>query len=382
METVRFSQIPGNTEAKTALRHAVDSGRIPHALMLSGPPGIGKMLMARAFMAYAHCESPVDGEPCGHCRNCRLHADADHPDVHFSFPIVQNKSKGVLSCDDQKEAWHRMLEEAPAMPFEYWLELLDCGNSQPGIQVGEAQEILRSAAFPPYATHLKFYVVWLPERMNLEAANKLLKVVEEPAQGICFLLVSDNELEVLPTIFSRTQRIRMTPVDRQDIERYLTQRWGMDATAAARLAPLAGGSLARADELGSNQGETEEFRRIFQAVMRSSYSRKVGMLKQLADEVAAFGREKTIRFLGYVSQMIRENFIYNLRMPQLNRLTPEDEAFSRNFSPFINAGNVEQMMEETDRARRETARNCNARIVLFDYFLLITGLIRKKPNPS
>ena len=114
--------------------------------------------------------------------------------------------------------------------------------------------------------------------------------------------------------------------------------------------------------------------------MRSAYSRKVGMLKQLADEVAAYGREKTNRFLAYVSQMIRENFIYNLRMPQLNRLTPDDEAFSRNFSPFINVGNVEQMMEETDRARREIARNCNGKIVLFDYFLLITALIRKKPS--
>lgn len=380
MKTVSFSQIPGNEEAKARLRQAVDNGRLPHAMLLSGPTGIGKMLLARAFMAYAHCENPSGGEPCGHCRNCRLHAEIDHPDVHFSFPIVQNKSRGIQSSDDQKEQWHRMLAEAPAMPFEYWLELLDCGNSQPAIQVGEAQEILRSASFPPYATKLKFYVIWLPERMNPDAANKLLKVIEEPSPGTCFLMVSDNELEVLPTIFSRAQRIRMNPVDRQDIERYLERHWGVDPMQASRLAPLADGSLAKADELGSNQGETGDFRRVFQAVMRSAYSRNVGMLKQLADEAAAYGREKTNRFLAYVSQMIRENFIYNLRMPQLNRLTPDDEAFSRNFSPFINAGNVEQMMEETDRARREIARNCNGKIVLFDYFLLITALIRKKAS--
>lgn len=377
-ETIRFSQIPGNADAKAALRHAVDSGRVPHALMLSGPAGIGKMLTARAFMAYAHCENPVDGEPCGHCRNCRLHADIDHPDVHYTFPFVQNKSRGVTVCDDCKGEWHRMLSDAPTMPFEYWLEVLDCGNSQPGIQVPEAQDILRSASFPPYATKLKFYVIWLPERMNTETANKLLKVIEEPSSGICFLLVSNNELEVLPTIFSRTQRIRMTVIDRSDMEEYLQHRWRMDAATAARMSPLAAGSLTRADELGSNQGETEEFRKVFQSVMRSAYSRKVGMLKQLSDEVAAYGREKTNRFLSYVLQMIRENFIYNMRMPQLNCLTPEDEAFSRNFSPFINAGNVEEMMEETDRARREIARNCNSKMVLFDYFLLMTGLIRRK----
>lgn len=377
-QVVRFDDIPGHEHAKATLRQLVDSGKLPHALMLSGPSGVGKMLMARALINYAHCLEPHDGEPCGHCRNCRLHAEMAHPDVHYSYPIVKNKTKGILVSEDVKPQWHRMLTEFPAMPPEQWLDILEAGNSQPAIHVEESQEIIRGASFPPYASTRKFFVIWLPERLRPETANKLLKIIEEPGEGICFILVSNNDLEVLPTIFSRTQRIRMGRLERRDIEKYLQHRWHLDENTAYRLAPLAQGCLAKADELGSNSGETGEFRKLFQGIMRDAYSRKVGNLKRLSDSMASFGREKIIRFLGYVSSMIRENYIYNLRMPQLNNLSMEDEAFSRNLAPFINSGNVEALMEETDRARRDIERNCNAKITLFDYFLLVTGLIRKK----
>lgn len=377
METPRYRDIPGHEEAKAALRQAVESGRIPHALMLTGPSGVGKMQLARAFMAHAHCEHPVDGEPCGKCRNCRLHAELVHPDVHFSYPIVRKANVAEVS-EDLKEEWLRMLRESPMMPPERWLELIEAGNGQVAIHKEEAKEILRAASFPPLTAAIKFFVVWQPEKLRGEAANALLKVIEEPADGICFLLVSDNELEVLPTIFSRTQRIRTGLLDRECVAKYMSARWGMDRDRAYQMAPLAGGSLIRADELGSHSGENEEFRGVFQTLMRDCYSRKVGNLKRSSEAVAGYGREKIIRLLNYVSGMIRENFIYNMRMPQLNRLLPEDEAFSRNFAPFINAGNVETLMEETDKARRDIERNCNAKVVMFDYFLIVITQIRKK----
>lgn len=378
MELVRFKDIPGQTQVKDRLRQMRDQERIPHALLLSGPPGVGKTMLARAFMAYAHCEHPHDGESCGTCRNCRLHADISHPDVHFSYPIPKNKAKGILIAEDLIGPWQQMLRESPAMSPERWLDLSDAGNSQPAIHVEEAKEILRMTSFPPFVSKLKFFMIWLPEKLNAEAANRLLKIIEEPSEGTCFLLVSNNELEVLPTIFSRTQRLHTGLIDTADIAGYLQHRWHIDPLAASRLAPVAAGSLAKADQLGSHSGETDEFRRVFQALMRDAYSRKIENLRKAADAIAAFGREKILRFLNYFQSMLRENFIYNIRVPALNHLTPEDEAFSRNFSPFINAGNIEEMMSQTDRARLEIARNGNAKIVLFDFFLLIVGLIRKK----
>ena len=211
----------------------------------------------------------------------------------------------------------------------------------------EAQDIIRFAAFPSYTTSLKFFVIWLPERLRPEAANKLLKVIEEPSNGICFLLVSNNDLEVLPTILSRTQRIEVR-------------------------------ANAVTSEPATDQEETAEFRLVFQTLMRDAYQRKIGNIKRLSESVATWGREKLTRFFTYMTAMIRENFIYNMRIPKLNRLEAQDEAFSRNFAPFIHAGNVEEMISECDRARNEITRNCNPKIVMFDFFLLIVALIRRK----
>ena len=376
---MKFKDLPGNQTLKDELREMADNGRIPHALLLAGPPGIGKMMLARTFIQYAQCEHPVDGEPCGTCNSCRMHQDLNHPDLHFSFPIVKSKTLKHFVSDDLREQWLRMLDEAPTMPWEHWLAVSETGNSQPAIHVDEAAEILRQASYPPYAAKTRFFLIWLPERLRVEAANKLLKVVEEPSDGVCFIFVSDNEKDVLPTIFSRTQRLYAKPLGESEIADYLQRRWHLDPMNAAKLARVAAGSLTRADELGSHSGESDEFREMFQSLMRLAYGRKVGDLKRLSEKVAAFGREKIIRFLLYLASMTRENFIYNLRTPQLSCLTPEEEAFSRNFSPFVNAANVEDILAETDRARMETERNVSPKLLLFDYFLLLIPLIRRKP---
>lgn len=376
---MKFSDIPGHRNIKEELRHIVDEDRIPHALMLSGPSGSGKMMLARAFMQYVHCQNRQDGEPCGKCPACRLHEELDHPDVHFSFPVVKVDKKYEL-CDDNKEQFKQFLTETPTMPYEHWLELLNSNQKRPIIYEAESDEIIRNAAFLPYTSKIKFFLIWLPEKMNLEAANKILKVLEEPGVGTCFILVSNNDQEVLPTIYSRTRPIHVGKLSREEIQEYLKSRWNIDDNTAFRLAPLADGSMIRADELGTNSGENEEFMSLSQQLMRNAYARQVGNLKKLSESVALLGREKIIRFLRYISNMIRENFIYNLRMPQLNKQTPEEEMFSRNFSPFINVANVESLASETDRARIEIERNCNAKIVLFDYFLLFIPLIRKKPE--
>ena len=204
--------------------------------------------------------------------------------------------------------------------------------------------------FPAVRHTTEIFVIWLPERLRPEAANKLLKVIEEPSRGICFLLVSNNELEVLPTIMSRAQRIEVRPT-------------------------------AVTSDQALDREETAEFRQVFQTLMRDAYQRKIGNIKRLSESTATWGREKLTRFFTYMTAMIRENFIYNLRIPQLNHLDAQDEAFSRNFSPFIHAGNVEEMIAECDRARNEITRNCNAKIVMFDFFSPHRGADKAQTYP-
>lgn len=377
---MRFSDIPGHDSVKSALRSVVESGHIPHAVMLSGPSGSGKMMLARAYAQYLQCEHPKGGEPCGHCQSCRLHAELSHPDLHFIYPIVKNKSLHRSISADVAPLWEKLLAESPAMCEERWLEILDAGNSQTSIYVEEANEIVRLDSFPPYSSKYKIFIIWQPERFRPETANKLLKVIEEPSEGTMFIMVTNNELMLLPTIFSRVQRFQVGRLSDADIERYLVQNYNFPEYQAADYARLCAGSLIRADELGQNSGENEEFLSVYQEVMRAAYSKKVIRLRLIADKISSFGREKLRRLLDYMSRMIRENFMYNLRMPQLVTMTPDEENFSVKFSPFINHANVEDFLTETDRARRDIERNANSKLVLFDYFLYIIIFLHRKPQ--
>lgn len=338
------------------------------------------MLLARTYAQYLHCSNPHDGEPCGVCRDCRLHMEMSHPDLHFVYPIVKNKSKGITVSADRAEQWRTFLDTAPTMPEEKWLEIIEAGNSQTAIYVEEAEDIVRADSFPPFSSQYKIFIIWQPERMRVEAANKLLKVIEEPSEGTIFIMVSNNELQVLPTIFSRVQRIHAGRLSDREITEYLNTRYHFPPDRAAQYAKLCGGSLIRADELGSHSGENEEFLSYYQEIMRAAYAKRVARLKQLSENMAGLGREKIRRFLYYMARMIRENFIYNMKIQPLTALTPEEEEFSTRFSPFINHSNVEDFLGETDRARRDVERNANAKVVLFDYFLYIIILLHRKPK--
>ncbi len=376
---MKFSDIPGHIATKRALIELADTDRLPHAIMLCGPSGIGKMLLARTFVSYVHCTDRHNGEPCGHCRACLQHASFNNPDTHFIYPIVKSEKSKVLLSTDRIEEWRKMLTENPAMQPERWLEILDAGNSRPRIYVNDAEYIVNAEAMSNYASNYKFFVIWLPEKMNIETANKLLKVIEEPTPGTVFLLVSNEENNVLPTISSRTQRFNMSPLTREEIADYMISRYGMKDYEAFELSRLAEGRLSKADELAGFSEEKEEFESLFRDIMRNAYAKKLSVLRNLSERTAAFGREKLLRFLDYMARMTRENFIYNMKMPQLLALTRSEEEFSRRFSPFINHGNVEDIMNEVGHAENDIARNANAKIVMFDLFLLIIGfLLRKK----
>ena len=378
---MKFSDIPGHEKTKDALRQLADSGKMPHALMLSGPSGIGKMMLARAFMQYVHCEHPVNGEPCGECQSCRQHLGFNHPDTHFIFPMVRNKAKKIESSQDCLDQWYRMLNECPEMTPERWIEILDIGNSQPMIYVTDSDNIVRADSYSSFNSKYKFFTIWLPEKMNPDAANKLLKVLEEPTEGTVFILVSNSEADVLPTIFSRTRRFNLLPVSDEDIRKYASENFGVSAIELHSLVKVAAGRFAKAKELATHSGEREEFGSLFRNIMRTAYAKKPAKLREIGDAASTMGREKLRRFLSYMTEMARENFIYNLRMPQLSAMTREEEDFSSRFSPFIHHGNVEELVSEISSASTHIARNANSKVVLFSLFIKIIPLLHR-PAPK
>lgn len=376
---MRFADIIGNNEATTALRSMADSGRIPHAMLIYGPEGIGKMIAARAFISYLNCENPRNGDSCGVCPSCRRIEAGNNPDIHYVYPVRKTSSPKRSTSTDYIEQWHRFLKESPYMDQATWLSLIEAENSQPAIYVDEAEAIAEAASMSAYADKYKIFLIWLPERMRPDTANKLLKLIEEPYEDTLFICVSNQPSLILPTISSRLRPVEMRPPGQDVIMNALLGR-GVSQISARNASRLAEGSLQRAFSLLAQEGETEEFSGIFKDSMRLAYARKVGEMRRLSENLASMGREKNLRALDYFARLTRENFIANLSIPPLNIMTEDEEAFSQRFSPFIHSGNVEKIITEIGLARRDISRNANSKLVWFDFLLRLMLLLRVKPN--
>lgn len=376
---MKFSEIAGHSDTISSLRALADGGKIPHALLLTGISGIGKFRVARAFAQYVHCSNRKDGDSCGVCPSCLQHQRHNNPDLHFVYPVI-NKEKRRISTDYIDE-WKEMLDDWSYMPPEKWNNIISAGNSQPAILVAESEEIIAKASLSAFQENYKIFLIWLPEKMRPEAANKLLKIIEEPFEDTLFILVSNDDSRLLPTIFSRTQRFNMRPLSGREISRHLAQRRGVESALADAASRIAEGSVARAEELACHPDEIMEFSSLFKEIMRMAYALKAAALKSLSERCAAMGREKIMRFLAYCARMVRENFIYNLSLPPLSLLTPDEEEFSIRFAPFIHEGNVEGLSNEISRAAADISRNANGKIVMFDLLLLISQWVRM-PKPT
>lgn len=376
---MKFSDIAGHKDEIASLRNLVDTGKIPHAIMLSGISGIGKFRLARALAQYIHCKNHVKGDSCGICPSCLQHQKLNNPDTHFIYPIVKRDNSSISK--DLIEYWKDMLENWSYMPPEKWSETIQAGNSQPAIYVTESEDIISRTSLSAFQENYKIFLIWLPEKMRPEAANKLLKVIEEPFEDTIFILVSNDDSKVLPTIFSRTQRFRLNPLSSEDIMTYLTESRGIPHSIAGAASRIAEGSMGKAEELACHPDEIIEFSTLFKELMRMAYALRARRLKSISEELAAMGREKILRFLSYCARMVRENFIYNMRLPEISLMTPEEEDFSIRFSPFIHEGNVEKLNADLSKASSDIERNANAKIVMFDLLLLISQSVRT-PTPA
>ena len=370
-----FKDVIGQDEVKQRLLRSVDSGHIAHAQLLCGPEGIGKFAMAMAYARYIHCTNRQQGDACGVCPSCKQYAAFTHPDLHFVFPIVKVEKKKRI-CDDYLPEWCEFLKEHTYFGIDSWLSYINAENKQAMIYGEESESILRKMSLKSYESPYKIMIIWLPERMNDTCANKLLKLLEEPYPGSVFLLVSNNPERVLGTIRSRSQLIEMRSLPTPVIAEALQSRYGIAAQDALAVAHVAEGSYLRACESLQLNEENRLFFNYFVQVMRLAYGRKIKDLKAWSEEVADLGRERLRRFLAYAQRMVRENYIYNLHMPELSYMNREEEQFSTRFAPFIHERNVQAIMKHLSDAQNDIGQNANAKIVLFDLAIKLILLLK------
>lgn len=372
---MKFSDIPGHEEVKARLREMVDSGNVPHAVLLEGPAGTGKYALARTFVQYLHCRNRRDGEPCGECAPCRQHAIMQHIDTLYSFPVVKEGTTTPVS-NDYIEEFRELMTKSPFMDFGEWQKILG-SNKMPVIYVAEANEIIRRLSFTSQVADYKAVLLWLPERMNVDTANKLLKYIEEPSQGTVFVMASDKPGEILPTIYSRLQRIKVPRLTDGLVAEWLIKENATDSETAVRYAPLAEGSLTAALTVVAQKDATSAYLENFQSLMRLAYQRDIAKLRIWADTIAKeYKRENLIDFLNYIARQLRENFIANFHRDDLNLMTDSEKAFSKNFARFVNERNVLGLIEAVNLAADDISHNANSRIVLLDMAITIILLLK------
>ena len=372
-----FRDIIGLTDIKNHLIDSVQKGYVPHARMFYGAEGIGKLPLAIAYARYLNCTNQGEKDSCGECSSCSKFDKLAHPDLHFAFPMVQRKSERLMVCDNYLPKWRSFLAENIYFNLSKWLQYIDAKNSQGLIYSQESEEIIRKLSLKVYEGKYKIMLVWLPEKMNLECANKLLKMIEEPPAQTVFLLISEDLDKVIPTILSRCQPIHIRAIEHDVMIDTIRINYSLSQNDAQSVAHIANGSYSRAIEIIESNNDTKLLFNLFNKMMMASSSKRIKSIKEIADEISKTGREVQKSFLIYSLRMFRELFINNFNVPELIYLNRDEQNLGTQFSSFIHVENIEVLSKEFSLAHKQIEQNGNAKIIFLDLCLKLTMLIKK-----
>ena len=380
-----FSDILGQDHLKTHLTQSVDNGRIPHAQLFVGPEGCGTLPMAIAYAQYILC-SNVNAENTGGNEACNLKfKNNSHPDLHFAFPVAANdKIKSHPVSNHFMEEWRQLLSEQPYGNLFDLYQLLGIENKQGQIGVDEAQDIVKALSLKPYEGGYKIMVIWMAEKMNTSAANKLLKLIEEPPNKTVFILIAEDEGKIINTIKSRCQIVHFPPLAEVVIKDALIKNYQIDEASATKIAHQANGNYNKACDLIYHDSEDLQFEEWFVFWIRSAFKAKgnksaIHDLIGWSEEIAKTGRETQKQFLLFCVDFFRQALLLNYNANTLVYMEPKSKNFKlENFAPFVNEANILEINNELQDAIYHIERNGNSKIILTDLSIKLTRLLHKK----
>ena len=380
-----FKDITGHTAIKQKLINAVEQNRVSHALLFSGPEGNGKLSLAIAFAQFLSCENKSDKDSCGTCPSCLKYQKLIHPDLHFVYPVVKTKKATKPVSDNFIDRWREFLFESAYHGFNKWLQKMEVANQQAGIFAQESEEIIKKLNLKSYESEYKVMIIWMPEKMNISASNKLLKMIEEPPPKPVFILITEDYEKIIKTILSRTQLIKIPKIDEQVMFNSIKERYEIEANKIKEIVRTSNGNFLRAEEIiknNENSSEQENFSR-FAQFMRDAYGLKILELTEWSERMAKTGRETQKNFLRYALKILRENFILNISPENQNKiifLTDNEKNFSIKFNKFIHKNNIFQLTNEFNEAFNHIERNGYNKLIFLDLALKTARLLKVKPQ--
>ncbi len=380
-----FKDIIGQENIKKFLTKTVINGRIPHAQLFVAPQGSGALLMAIAYAQYILCNNKEWENDTGD-KNCNAKfKKLIHPDLHFVFPVAaRNKNEKHPVSDMYLEEWRRFVKESPYGSLYNWYQLLGIENKQGRIGVDEAENIVKKLALKSYEGGYKIMIIWMAEKMNISAANKLLKLIEEPPKKTLFLLLAENEEQIIKTILSRCQVLHFGSLSEYDIKDALVKNENIDENFAHKIAHRANGNYNNAIHLLHDDANELVFENWFIFWVRSAFKAKgnasvVQDLVGWSDEIAKTGRETQKRFLLYCLQFFRQALLLNYKADNLVFYEPQTQNFDlKKFAPFVHGANIESINQALNDAIYHIERNGNAKIILLDLSIKLTRFLHQK----
>lgn len=366
---MQFKDVIGQEETKTRLLRSFHDGRLAHAIMLLGPEGSGNLALALAFAQYISCPNKTESDSCGTCPSCRKHSTLQHPDVHFSYPYF-NKPKGEGGGDKTNSGhygkeWRETLLATPYMDLDHWRGIITKENKVLQLGVAEAEHIVKRISLRSHDGGYKFLILWLPEYLSTDTANKLLKTLEEPPDHTVFLLVASNVERMLSTILSRVQTLVVPKLTDGDIKEALMRQGVADQTASG-ITHYVDGNWWRASLLVNSNDPNMMYSTQFIEWMRMCWKKDIAEIVKWADHMHGLMREDQKEFLMYALDQVRQNLVLNYAGHELARMNEQEAAFSSKFSVFINERNAENLMELITDAFYDINQNCYSKLVLTD----------------
>jgi DNA polymerase-3 subunit delta' len=380
-----FSQILGQDYIKNHLTKSASSGRIPHAQLFVGPEGCGTLAMAIAYAQSILCHN-TDGENTNGNESCNLKFNSiSHPDLHFIFPTVTTEDvKTKPKSVDFMADWRKFVAKNPYGGLFDWYKILGVQNKQGEIRVDDAQEILKLLSLKSYEGGYKMVIVWMAEKMNVTASNKLLKLLEEPPEKTVFILIAENEEDIIQTILSRCQVLHFNGLSEKIIADSLILRENIEASLADKIAHQSQGNYNKALLLLDEESEELPFEEWFVSWVRAAFRAKgnAGAIQDLilwSEQIAGLGRETQKKFLNFCIDMFRQALLLNYETKKLVYMETKVPKFQlENFAPFVNGNNINDIFKELSDAMYHIERNGNAKIILTDLSIKLTRLIHKK----
>jgi DNA polymerase-3 subunit delta' len=382
---MQFSEILGQEHIKSHLTTSAGLGRIPHAQLFVGPEGSGTLAMAIAYAQYILCNNQ-DGENSGSNTACNLKFQKlSHPDLHFVYPTVTTEEvkKNPKSIDFIVD-WRNFVSQNPYGGLFDWYAILGVQNKQGEIRVDDAQEILKSLSLKSYEGGYKIMIVWMADKLNIAASNKLLKLLEEPPEKTIFILISENEEDIIQTIRSRCQVLHFNALSEPIIAEALVSHQQIDPNLAAKIAHQAQGNYNIALHLLHDDTDEFPFEQWFVTWVRAAFKAKkdASAIQDLilwSEKIAGLGRETQKKFLEFCIEMFRQALLINYETQSLVYFEPRVDKFKlENFAPFVNGNNIQEIFNEISGAMYHVERNGNAKIILTDLSIKLTRLIHKK----